>query len=115
MPAKDSTTDTYRHIVQQVPAAYADIPYAYGDIHTQIVCDCNADRYLLMTVGWDQDTRVHGCLVHIDIVDEKRWSQRDGTEQSIATELVAAGIPKSSIVLAFHPPDIRCHTAYAVA
>jgi hypothetical protein len=68
-----------------------------------------------MTVGWDRDSRVHGCLVHIDIVDGKLWIQRDGTEQGIATEPVAAGIPKSSIVLAFHRPEIRCHTEYAVA
>jgi hypothetical protein len=58
---------------------------------------------------------VHGCLVHIDILDGKLWIQRDGTEQGIATELVAAGIPKDAIVLAFHPPEIRPHTEYAVA
>jgi XisI protein len=109
------TLDIYRQIVQKVLAAYADIPYAYGDVHTEVFCDRNADRYLLMTVGWDQDNRVHGCLVHIDIIDGKLWIQRDGTEQGIATELVAAGIPKSSIVLTFHPPEIRCHTDYAVA
>jgi hypothetical protein len=68
-----------------------------------------------MTVGWDQDKRVHGCLVHIDIIDGKVWIQRDGTEQGIATELVTAGIPKDAIVLAFHPPEIRPHTEYAVA
>jgi hypothetical protein len=109
------TIDTYRQIVQRVLAAYADIPYAYGDVHTEVVCDSDADRYLLMTVGWDQDKRVHGCLVHIDIIDGKLWIQRDGTEQGIATELVAAGIPKEAIVLAFHPPEIRRHTEYAVA
>jgi hypothetical protein len=109
------TLDTYRQIVQQVLAAYADIPYAYGDIHTKVVYDRDADRYLLITVGWDQDKRVHGCLVHIDIIDGKLWIQRDGTEQGVATELVAAGIPKEAIVLAFHPPEIRRHTEYAVA
>jgi len=66
-------------------------------------------------MGWDQGKRVHGCLVHIDIRDGKLWIQRDGTEQGIATELVAAGIPKDAIVLAFHPPEIRPHTEYAVA
>jgi hypothetical protein len=101
--------------VRHVLAAYAAIPYAYGDIHTGVVCDRDTDRYLLMTVGWDQDKRVHGCLVHIDIIDGKVWIQRDGTEQGIATELVTAGIPKDAIVLAFHPPEIRPHTEYAVA
>lgn len=109
------TVDTYRRIVQQVLAAYAAIPYAYGDIRTEVVCDRDTDRYLLITLGWDQDKRVHGCLVHIDIVDGKLWIQRDGTEQGIATELVTAGIPKDAIVLAFHPPEIRPHTEYAVA
>lgn len=110
------TLDKYRHIVPQVLATYAKIPYAYGDIHTEVVCDREADRYLLMIVGWDEDKRrVHGCLVHIDIISGKLWIQHDDTEQGIATELVAAGIPKEAIVLAFHPPDIRPHTDYAIA
>jgi hypothetical protein len=28
--------------------------------------------------------------------------------------LLAAGVPKSDIVLAFHPPEIRQHTDFAV-
>lgn len=69
---------------------------------------------MLVNVGWD-DRRVHGCLVHVDLIDGKFWIQRDGTEDGIATELVAAGVPKSRIVLAFHPVDVRPHTGYAVA
>jgi len=68
-----------------------------------------------MTVGWLNDRRVHSSLVHIDIINDKIWIQRDGTEHGIAKELVAAGIPKDRIVLAFHPPEIRPHTEYAVA
>ncbi|MEB3163696.1 MAG: element excision factor XisI family protein [Prochlorothrix sp.] len=30
-------------------------------------------------------------------------------------ELVAAGVPKTDIILAFHPPAIRPHTGYAIA
>ncbi|NES43811.1 element excision factor XisI family protein, partial [Moorena sp. SIO2C4] len=30
-------------------------------------------------------------------------------------ELVATGVPKDRIVLAFHPPEIREHTGYAIA
>lgn len=109
------TLSTYRQTVRQVLAVYTDIPYAYGDICTKAVFDRDTDQYLLMTVGWNHDQRVHGCLVHIDIINGKLWIQRDGTEQGIVTELVAAGIPKEAIVLAFHPPEIRCHTEYAVA
>lgn len=37
------------------------------------------------------------------------------TLEGVAKELVKAGIPKDRIVLAFHPPEIRPHTEYAVA
>jgi hypothetical protein len=57
---------------------------------------------------------VHHPLVHIDIVADTLWIQSDNTEHGIAPELVQAGIPKSSIGLAFRPPEVRQHTDYAV-
>ncbi|WP_309143394.1 element excision factor XisI family protein [Nostoc favosum] len=57
---------------------------------------------------------MHGCLVHLDIINDKIWIQRDGTEYGIAKELVNAGIPKNQIVLAFQPADIRQYTEFAV-
>ena len=36
------------------------------------------------------------------------------SEYGIANELVAAGIPKDKIVLAFHPEDVRQYTDFAV-
>jgi hypothetical protein len=44
---------------------------------------------------------VHGRLLHVEIRGDKVWIQRSGTEDGIADELVAAGIPKSRIVLGF--------------
>ena len=35
--------------------------------------------------------------------------------KQVRSELEAAGIPKSAIVPAFHPEDVRPHTGYAVA
>lgn len=37
--------------------------------------------------------RVHGCLLHVEIIDDKIWIQRDGTEDGIADELVEAWHP----------------------
>ncbi len=108
------TLKDYQQIIERVLTDYAQIPYAYGEIETKTVFDRVKDRYLLMDVGWDK-RRVHGCLVHLDIIDGKVWIQRDGTEDGIAIELEAAGIPKSQIVLAFRPPEIRQYTGYAVA
>ena len=59
--------------------------------------------------------RVHSCLVHIDLINEKIWIQQDNTEEGVATELVRAGIPKDQIVLGFRPPEVRQYTDYAVA
>lgn len=43
------------------------------------------------------------------------WIQLDGTEDGIAGDLLAAGIPKDRIVLGFKSPDSRQHTGFAVA
>jgi hypothetical protein len=108
------TLDKYRTIIEKILRSYASIPYAYGNLKSELIIDRAKNNYLLMTLGWENDLRVHGCLVHLEIIDDKIWIQRDGTEEGIANELVAAGIPKDKIVLAFHPPEIRPYTEYAV-
>lgn len=51
----------------------------------------------------------------INVINDKIWILRDGTEEGIATDLEQAGVPKQQIVLGFHPPAIRPYTEYAVA
>ena len=109
------TLDIYRQIIHSVLSEYVRLQYAYGEIQNETIFDRQADRYLVMSVGWQQVRRIHGCLIHIDIINDKVWIQRDGTEDGIADELVAAGIPKEKIVLGFHTPDARRHTEFAVA
>lgn len=109
------THDTYRQIIERSLLEYTRIPYAYGDLRSEVAFDREHDRYLLITVGWDNGLRVHTCLVHIDLIDGKAWIQRDDTEDGIAGELVRAGIPKDQIVLGFRPPEVRHYTQYAVA
>lgn len=105
--------DNYRQIVQTILTEYAQLPYAYGQLERQLIIDENKNHYLLLTLGWEKKKRVHGCLIHIDIIDDKIWIQRDGTEDGIANDLVNAGIPKNRIVLAFYPDEIRQFTEYA--
>ena len=109
------TLDTYRQIIENVLIEYTTIPYAYGDIQTEAIFDRKNDHYVLMNVGWDSGKRVHGSLVHIDIINGKVWIQRDGTEHGVAKELVKAGIPKDHIVLGFRPAEVRQYTEYATA
>jgi hypothetical protein len=103
-----------RELVQSILTEYAQIPYAHGAIACETVFDREADRYLLMLVGWDGLRRVHGCLIHVDLVGEEIWVQRDGTEQGVARDLIEAGVPQDRIVLAFRSSELREQTAAAV-
>ena len=96
----------YRELIQSILTEYARIPYAYGEICCETVFDPAADRYLLMLVGWDGIRRVHGCLIHVDIIEGKLWIQRDGTERGVARELLEAGVPRDQLVLAFQPDRV---------
>ena len=108
------TRDSLNANVESVLIGYTKIPYSHGDFQSEAIFDRTRDRYVLMNVGWDDRTRVHGCLIHIDIIDGKLWIQRDGTEHGITKELLEAGIPKDRIVLAFKPHEALRLTEYAV-
>jgi hypothetical protein len=104
-----------RELIRRCLRQFVGIRYANGDIENETVFDEEASRYLVMSHGWMGDKRVHGCLIHVEIRDDKIWIQRDGTEDGIASELVAAGIPKSRIVLGFWDPEARKLGDYAAA
>lgn len=107
--------ENYRNVVEKIINESAAIPYAYGEIESRTMFDREKDSYMLYSVGWDNRGRIHGINIHVDIINGKFYIQHDGTEDGIATDLEAAGVPKSDIVLAFHEPELRKHTEYAVA
>jgi len=109
------TLTEYRQIIEQTLDYYVKIKYSHGEIQNEAVFDQKNDRYLVISNGWDGYKRIHGVLIHLDIIDCKVWVQRDGTEEGIANDLIAAGIPKDKIVLAFHHLSKRPYTGFAVA
>ncbi len=104
----------YRQHIQAILNEYASHKPGTGDIEMEVIADTIHDHYQLLSVGWNDLERIHGTLIHIDIRNEKIWIQYDGTEEGIATRLVEQGVPKSDIVLAFHPPYKRPYTDFAV-
>lgn len=116
---KSETPDVYRDALEHVLNEWADFLNTGLRPDTGAVCevvfDRQRDRYLLVEAGWEKGYRIHGTLIHVDIIDGKLWIQHDGTEEGIAPELVSAGVPKSRIVLAFRPPEMRQLTEFAVA
>jgi hypothetical protein len=106
--------ERYRKIVQELVEEYARYKPSHGNIESEAIIDHSRDHYEVMHVGWDGTRRVHGSVVHIDIINGKVWIQYDGTTRPVAEELIAAGIPRSDIVLGFHPAEVRPHTEFAV-
>jgi hypothetical protein len=111
---ESAKVDRYREIVRRLVEEYASYKPSHGQIETEAIVDRDKDHYEVMHVGWDGERRVHGSVVHIDIINGKVWVQYDGTSQPVAEELVAAGIPREDIVLGFHPANVRPLTEFAV-
>ena len=57
---------------------------------------------------------IYGCLLHLDIINNKVYIQQNNTEISVAEKLVELGIPKTDIVIGFHSPFKRKFTEYAI-
>ncbi|BAY09119.1 XisI protein [Calothrix sp. NIES-2098] len=84
----------------------------YEEYEVQTIFDEQQDHYQLLYVGWRGNKRDFGCILHLDIKDEKIWIQHDGTEEGIANRLVEMGVPKQYIILAFHEPYVRQFTEF---
>ncbi|MGB3295473.1 MAG: XisI protein [Phormidesmis sp.] len=84
------------------------------EYEVQTIFDDEQGHYQLLYVGWRGQKRDFGCVLHLDIKDGKIWIQHDGTEVGIANQLVDMGVPRQDIVLAFHEPEIRQFTDFAV-
>jgi hypothetical protein len=106
--------ERYRRIVSRVIEEYASWRPSHGQISSEAIVDREKDHYEVLHVGWDDERRVHGSVIHLDIIDGKVWIQHDGTDHPVAEELMVAGVPKEDIVLALHPARVRHLTGFAV-
>lgn len=105
----------YRDLVKQLIEQHAKEQSEEDRETTEIVFDRDRDRYLLLNVGWNDEERMYGCPIHIDIKDGKIWIQRDFTEEGLAYQLMTLGVPKTDIVLGFRAPYVRQFTGFATA
>lgn len=106
----------YRKIIRQLLSDYSTIkPVNIPDIENQLLFDEENDHYQLFALGWEGTHRVLQCVFHVDLKNSKIWVQEDSTEFDLVGKMEALGVPKSDIVLAFHHPEMRPFTEYAVA
>lgn len=111
----DSLNDKYRNIVEKVLQDYAEFLGNDENVQIELVFDRQRDRYLLVETGWQNGYRIYGTLIHIDIIDNKLWIQHDGTEEGVALNLIAEGIPKDKMVLAFRSFEERKISEFATS
>jgi len=105
----------YRGIIRSELDSFAVwMAKADSSLRYEVVHDPAADHFELIQFGWRGRQRVHSTVFHLDIVDGKVWVQHDATDRPIAEELARAGIPKSDIVLAEKPVELRPLTGFGV-
>ena len=103
-----------RQIVKETIRAYARPP-SHGEIEVATIFDDESEHYQMVLLGWNLGTRVYAVILHLRLHNGKVWIEQDGTADGIADALLAAGIPREEIVLAFHSPWKRQFTEFAVA
>jgi hypothetical protein len=106
--------EKYQNIIIDLLHAYQNS--GTGD-ETFIITDREHNHFQVLTSGWaDEDNFTMGILLHFQIkLDGKVWILVNWTEDDVAQALSARGIPKTDIVLGFHPKYVRQYTGYAVA
>ena len=107
----------YRNLIKQYFQERADLMNSLPvpGIETLCLFDEARDEYLILNIGWRERKRVQYITLLVRIHNGKIWIEEDGTEESVAKMLIAAGIPKDDIVLGFNPPELRHMTDFAVA
>jgi hypothetical protein len=104
-----------RAILCRILQAYCELFNRSRGVTSKLIVSDDQTRYLVIDEGWLDDKRIHALIFDAEIRDGKLWLHHDGLDHGITEELVAAGVPKDHIVLAFHPPHVRPHTGYATA
>ncbi|MDJ1177626.1 XisI protein [Roseofilum sp. BLCC_M91] len=85
------------------------------DIDEILMFDDERNQYLWFNIGWKDGRRIKAVSVYVRVKNEKIYIEEDWTEEGIATELLREGVPKEDIVLAFHSPETRKFTEFAIA
>ena len=103
----------YQEIIKTILQEHANFRNTIPDgYHSQLLFDDERGGYLVLDIGWKEDNYLHATPIHINIIGEKIWIQYDDTEEGVATDLLAAGVPKEDIVLGFRHPNVRKYTEF---
>jgi len=107
----------YQNVIKKILTEYEEISSQVPQpgIDELLMFDDQRSQYMWFNVGWTEEERIHSISVYVRIKNGKIYIEEDWTEEGIANELLREGVPKEDIVLAFHAPETRKLTEFAVA
>ncbi|MDY7014945.1 MAG: XisI protein [Cyanobacteriota bacterium] len=107
----------YRDVIKKIITEYHNfnLKSPSTTLESAVVFDEEREHYLLLTMGWKKNERIKGVTIHVRLQKGKIWIEEDWTEEGVATDLLREGIRSEEIVLAFHPPQLRQYTEFAIA
>lgn len=105
----------YRQKVKQVLDEFVEyISGSPSPTDRFTVFDDEKNSYVVFDYGWHNGHRIHCMPTLMRIVNEKVWIEANNTDYLFADRLLEADIPHEDIVLAFHAPEMRQYTDFAI-
>ena len=107
----------YRQLIKKLLTHYVEISQRQPSpgVEELLIADDASGHYFWLNLGWTKGERINATTIHLRLKDGKIWIEENWTDFDIADELIAAGVPKTDIVLALHAPEMRQYAEFAAA
>jgi len=107
--------DFFRQTIKEAITYWANYGTPEESMENILAFDENNDNYVYIYTGWKNGRHIHATFIHIGIRNGKIHVFHDGIEDSVAQDLLDAGVLPSEMVIERHPPSVRKFTPYALA
>ena len=99
----------YQDLIEKILSRYVELDKLQptNGIEYLFIADDERGHYFWLNLGWRNNKRINAETVYVRLLKGKFWIETEWTENGIAEDLIAAGVPENDIVLAFQPPNIR--------
>lgn len=105
----------YQELLINYLEAYAATPYANApEIEKTVIADRTGSQFQLVSMGGDKGSFSFDVLFHFTIRAGKIWIMQNWTEEEVADELAAKGVPAQDLVIGFLPESARAHSGYSI-
>lgn len=94
----------YRNSVKQIIERCYSIKSDNPNIQVNLIIDQERNHFIVMDIGWEnEESRIYDVVMHLSIIENKIWIQKDVTDMNPAEELIQKGVPKEDIMIGFMP------------